>query len=212
MHIPDGFVPPSICIAGYAITGGVTWYSLQQIKKDSNPQKKIPRASLFTAAFFVASLIHIPLPPASIHLVLNGMMGAILGYYSFLAILIGLFFQTVMFQHGGLSTLGINAVIMGIPALFAYHIFHINNRSNTRKKIWTQILAFCAGAGSLILSATLFTVIIITNITSELDAQTEINAIYLSLISYVIQAIIEGAFTVMLISFLEQVKPEILRQ
>ena len=210
MHIPDGFVPPSICIAGYAITGGVTWYSLQQIKKDSNPQKKIPRASLFTAAFFVASLIHIPLPPASIHLVLNGMMGAILGYYSFLAILIGLFFQTVMFQHGGLSTLGINAVIMGIPALFAYYIFRIS--SNGRKKVWTQILAFCAGAGSLLLSAIIFTVIIITNITSDLDAQTEINAIYLSLISYVIQAIIEGVFTVMLISFLEQVKPEILRQ
>lgn len=212
MHIPDGFVPPSICIAGYAITGGMTWYSLQQIKKDSNPQKKIPRASLFTAAFFVASLIHIPLPPASIHLVLNGMMGAILGYYSFLAILIGLFFQTMMFQHGGLSTLGINAVIMGIPALFAYHIFRISNQINFRKKIWTQILAFCAGTGALLLSAILFTVIIITNITSDLDAQTEINAIYLSLISYVIQAIIEGVFTVMLISFLEQVKPEILKQ
>lgn len=212
MHIPDGFVPPSICITGYAITGGVTWYSLQQIKKDSNPQQKIPRASLFTAAFFVASLIHIPLPPASIHLVLNGLMGAILGYYAFLAILIGLFFQTIMFQHGGLSTLGINAVIMGIPALFAYHIFRLNHQNKNRKKIITQILAFCAGAGSLILSATLFTVIIITNISSDLDAQTEINAIYLSLISYVIQAIIEGVFTMMLISFLEQVKPEILRQ
>lgn len=212
MHIPDGFVSPSICITGYAITGGVTWYCLQQIKKDSNPQQKIPRASLFTAAFFVASLIHIPIPPASIHLVLNGVMGAILGYYSFLAILIGLFFQTVMFQHGGLSTLGINGVIMGIPALVAYHIFRINNQSKRRKKFLTQILAFCAGAGSLILSATLFTVIIITNITSDLDAQAEINAIYLSLISYVIQAMIEGVFTMMLISFLEQVKPEILRQ
>ena len=64
----------------------------------------------------------------------------------------------------------------------------------------------------MLLSATLFTVIIITNITSDLDSRTEINAIYLSLISYVIQAIIEGAFTVMLISFLKQVKPEILRQ
>ena len=212
MHIPDGFVPPGICIAGYALTGGVTWYSLQQIKKDSNPHQKIPRASLFTAAFFVASLIPIPLPPTSIHFVLNGMMGAILGYYSFLAILIGLFFQAMMFQHGGLSTLGINAVIMGIPALFAYHIFRLGNQNKFRKKLWTQILAFCAGMGALLLSATFFIVIIITNITPDLDAQTEINAVYLSLISYVIQAVIEGIFTVMLVSFLEQVKPEILKQ
>ena len=102
MHIPDGFVPPSICIAGYAFTGGITWYSLQQIKKDSNPQQKIPRASLFTAAFFVASLIHIPLPPASIHLVLNGIMGAILGYYSFF----GNFDWLVLSNHD-VSTWGI---------------------------------------------------------------------------------------------------------
>ena len=212
MHIPDGFVSPSICLAGYAITGGVTWYSLQQIKKDPSPHQKIPRASLFTAAFFVASLIHIPLPPASIHLVLNGMMGAILGYYSFLAIMIGLFFQTMMFQHGGLSTLGINTIIMGIPALFAYHIFRLGHQNKFRKKLWTQILSFCAGAGALLLSATLFIVIMITNITPDLDAQTEIKAIYLSLISYGIQAVIEGGFTVMLVSFLEQVKPEILKQ
>ena len=90
MHIPDGFLPPSVCITGYALTGGVTWYCLRQIQRDREIQANIPKASLLTAAFFVASLVHIPIPPTSIHLIFNGLMGAILGYYAFPAILIGL--------------------------------------------------------------------------------------------------------------------------
>ncbi|RMD66971.1 MAG: cobalamin biosynthesis protein CbiM, partial [Cyanobacteria bacterium J149] len=33
MHIPDGLLPPAVSISGYAITGGVTWFSLRQINK-----------------------------------------------------------------------------------------------------------------------------------------------------------------------------------
>ncbi len=244
MHIPDGFLPPSVAIAGYAVTGGVTWYSLCQINREKNSQEKIPKASLLTAAFFLASLIHIPVPPGSIHLVLNGLMGVVLGYYAFPAILIGLFFQAVMFQHGGLSTLGVNAAIMGIPALLAHYIFGLRNligdnsarnrkdkqgeqrkqgsggRENRgdpssigirdRQRIWTGIFAFLAGAGALGISASIFAVAIVTNISADLDPQTERTAIYAALIGYAIQALIEGTFTFMLVSFLERVKPELL--
>lgn len=100
MHIPDGLLPPAVSISGYAITGGVTWFSLKQIHKQTNYQEEIPKASLLTAAFFVASLIHIPIPPFSIHLVLNGVMGLVLGYYAFPGILIGLFFQGMFSTWG----------------------------------------------------------------------------------------------------------------
>lgn len=213
MHIPDGFVPPSISIAGYAISGGLTWYSLKEIKRDSNPQANIPKSALFTAVFFIASLIHIPAPPplTSFHLVLNGMMGTLLGYYAFLAIPIGLFFQAVMFQHGGLSTLGINAVIMGMPAIVAYYIFRCRLRIKKKRQFWTKVLAFISGASAVLLSAILFASIAISTISPELDAATERTAIYLSLGSYVIQALLEGTFTVMIVSFLEKVKPELLK-
>ncbi len=211
MHIPDGFIPPNICLAGYALTGGLTWYSLKQINRDRHIQANIPKASLLTAAFFVTSLIRIPIPPSSIHLILNGMMGAVLGYYAFLGILIGLFFQAVMFQHGGLSTLGVNGIIMGLPALVAYHIFRLRSKFSTNRQFLSNILAFTAGAGALILSATIFTVLLVTTISGDLDANVERNAIYLSLGSYLIQAVIEGVFTVTLIAFLNKVKPELLR-
>ena len=211
MHIPDGFLNPQICLTGYAITGGVTWHCLRQISRDRYAQGNIPKASLLTAAFFVASLIHIPLPPASVHFVLNGMMGAVLGYYAFPAILIGLFFQGVMFQHGGLSTLGVNGVILGVPSLAAYHLFRLRHRLRGDKQILTRILSFGAGAGALLLSAGMFVVLLVTTISPDLDANTERTAIYMSLIGYSIQAGIEGVFSLMLISFLDKVKPELLK-
>ena len=211
MHIPDGFIPPSVCITGYAVAGGLTWYSLKQIQQDPNPQANIPKASLLTAAFFVVSSIHIPLPPTSIHLVLNGLMGTLLGYYAFLAIPIGLFFQAVIFNHGGMSTLGVNTIIMAVPALAAYHLFSWRERVALPETIKTKIFAFLSGMLALMMSATIFSAIAILTITPDLDSTIEQRAIFISLISYGIQGLIEGAFTFMLISFLEQVKPELLK-
>ncbi|MEN9223377.1 MAG: energy-coupling factor ABC transporter permease, partial [Thermostichus sp. BF3_bins_97] len=41
---------------------------------EQDPRRHLPKAALLTAAFFVASSIHLPLPPASVHLVLNGLV------------------------------------------------------------------------------------------------------------------------------------------
>jgi cobalt/nickel transport system permease protein len=106
VHIPDGILPAQVCAAGYAITGVATWYSLRQINRRPEPAAEVPKASLLTAAFFVASSIYIPVPPASVHLILNGLLGVVLGYFAFPAILIGLFFQALVIGHGGLPPWG----------------------------------------------------------------------------------------------------------
>lgn len=211
MHIPDGLLSPSVSISSYALTGGITWFSLHKINRQKDHQQQIPKASLLTAVFFVASLIHIPIPPFSIHLVLNGLMGIILGYYAFPAILIGLFFQAIFFQHGGLSTLGINTIIMGIPAFFAYYLWQFRTKKfdTLRNGITNNILAFCAGGSAIFLSALIFVFITLNNLSPDLDINTEKTALFSSLIGYGIQAIIEGFLTVMIITFIEKVKPEI---
>ncbi|MCT7958287.1 cobalt transporter CbiM [Laspinema palackyanum] len=211
MHIPDGILPASLCIAGYGATGAATWYSLRQINRDRNPQAQIPKASLLTAAFFVASWIHIPVPPVSVHLVLNGLLGTVLGYYAFPAILIGLFFQAIMFGHGGLTTLGVNAILMGIPALIAYQIFQMRHWFKTQwGNITLSLFAFLAGGIGLGLAAAIFFVLIITTIPGELDVTTEKNAIYGLMLAHIPLMLIEGLFTAMLVIFLNRVKPELI--
>lgn len=224
MHIPDGILPAQVCIAGYGLTGLFTWYSLRQINRDGDPSPKIPKASLLTAAFFVASSIYIPIPPSSVHLVLNGLLGVVLGYFAFPAILIGLFFQALVVGHGGLTTLGVNASMMAIPALVAYHIFqlrHVGEKSKKNslsdrpssdrtQKIRVGLFAFLGGSIGLALAALIFTGIVITTVPADFDFDTERTAIISLLVLHLPLALLEGTFTAMLAVYLHRVKPELL--
>ncbi|MEB3887448.1 cobalt transporter CbiM [Lyngbya sp. CCY1209] len=212
MHISEGILPAQICIAGYGITGLATWYSLRQINRQNNPTEGIPKASLLTAAFFVASSLHIPIPPASVHLVLNGLLGAVLGCYAFPAILIGLIFQAIVFGHGGLTTLGVNATIMGVPALVAAALFQLRNRFADRMgdALALNVFGFLSGAIGVGLAATIFFTLVITNLPSGFDTETERTAIVGLMIAHVPLMGIEGVFTAMVVSFLSRVKPELL--
>ncbi|MEO0867343.1 MAG: cobalt transporter CbiM, partial [Cyanobacteria bacterium J06642_11] len=158
MHIPDGFVPPQLCIIGYGVSGLITWQCLRQVKQHPDPSTQLPKASLMTAAFFVASSIQIPLPPMSLHLVLSGLLGAVLGYYSFLAIVIGLFFQALFLGHGGFSTLGVNAMIIGLPALVGHGIFQLRHwlPRNLKPSLRFGLSGFLAGSVGMALAVTLF--------------------------------------------------------
>ena len=210
MHLPDGLVSMPVIASGYGVAAAATAYSIYRINKKENPREDIPKASLLTAAFFVASWIHIPVPPASVHLVLSGLMGAILGYYAFPAILIGLFFQAVMFGHGGLTTLGINACIMGLPAIISHFVFRLRNLGGSGGRVKTGIFGFTAGGLAITLSIGLFLLIAVNSISANLDVVAEQAAIYTLAITHLALIPIEGAVTAMLAMFLLKVKPQIL--
>ncbi len=211
MHIADGFLPAPVSLLGYGMTGGGLWFSLRKIKKTyDDPQEHIPKASLLTAAFFVGSLINIPVPPSSVHLLLNGMLGVLLGYYAFPAIVVGLFFQAVMFQHGGMSTLGVNAAMLGFPALLSGYLFklRLSLGEDTRRRL--GLFAFAAGALAVALSTLIFFGLIVMTIPANFDANLERSATLILVISQIPLMLIEGAFTSMLVLFLRQVKPNLI--
>ena len=211
MHIPDGILPAAVSAAGYATTAGATWYSLRKINQEENPQENVPKAALLTAAFFVASWVHIPIPPTSVHLVLNGLLGVVLGYYAFPAILIGLFFQAVMFQHGGLTSLGVNATIIGIPALLAYFVFRFRHRlGQGESRTWTAIFGFLGGTLGLGLSALLAFTLLFATVPGNLNAVAERTSITALTIAYLPLAIVEGFFTALIVVFLQRIKPELI--
>ena len=60
MHIPDGVLsPPVLVTTGVLAVGGVA-NGLRGMDYD-----RIPRVAVLAATFFVASLIHVPIGPAS---------------------------------------------------------------------------------------------------------------------------------------------------
>jgi cobalt/nickel transport system permease protein len=85
--------------------------------------EEIPRIALLTAAFYIGSSIHVKVPLTSVHLILNALVGIVLGWRSALAIFVGLLFQAVLLGHGGYLALGINTCIITPPALLAWAAF-----------------------------------------------------------------------------------------
>lgn len=211
MHIADGILPVYVTAGGYAATVVVTAYSIHRIERKPDHHENIPKAALLTAAFFVASWIHIPVPPTSVHLILNGLLGALLGYFAFPAILIGLFFQAVMFQHGGLTTLGVNAMIMGFPAIIGHYVFRLRVLGGNENRKATAIFGFLCAAVTIGLSVALFMLILLTNIPADLDADAERHAIYTVAIAHLPLMAIEGVITAALAVFLQRVQPRMLK-
>lgn len=82
--------------------------------------REVSRLGVMAAAFFVGSQIHLPVGGVgSAHLLLNGVAGVVLGRRVGVALAVGLTLQTLLFAHGGLTTLGVNITAYTLPALAA---------------------------------------------------------------------------------------------
>src|SRR6478752_187381 len=118
VHISDNVLAPPFWLAGFAVAAVLLGVAMWRVRED-----EIPRIGLLTAAFFVASSIHVKVPPSSVHLLLNALVGVVLGRRAPLAIAVGLFLQAALLGHGGYSTLGVNTTIIAVPALMADRLF-----------------------------------------------------------------------------------------
>src|SRR5947209_15408462 len=107
VHISDGVLTWPWLGGGFAVAVVLAVLGAWRIRDE-----EIAKVAVLTAALFVASSIHVPVGPTSVHLLLNGLVGIVLGWRAALAILIGIFLQAAIMQHGGYSTIGINDCIM----------------------------------------------------------------------------------------------------
>lgn len=114
VHIADGVLTAPWQAGGFVVLAAGIALALLKID-----EREIPRVGVLTAAFFVASQFHIPFGVISVHLLLNGLVGVILGYRAPLAIAVGLTLQTLLFAHGGWGSLGVNFAVLAVPAVLA---------------------------------------------------------------------------------------------
>src|ERR1043166_9544204 len=123
VHISHNVLAPSWEWGGFAIAAVLLTLAAWRLHQD-----EIPRIALLTAAFFVASSMHVPLPGTSVHLILNGLVGVMLGWRAALALFVGLTLQAILIGHGGYFALGVNTCIMTVPALLAWGMFRLLHR------------------------------------------------------------------------------------
>jgi len=190
VHISDGVLAPEIWITGYVITAIILFFTLRKIKAED-----IPKISIVTSAFFIASLIHVPIGPTSAHLILNGLMGILLGVYAYPAVFIGLLLQGLLFQHGGITTLGINTIDMGVPALIAYYIFRIKKNPIT---------------AGIACGLAVFLAVLLTSIVLILSGTEYYETAILLFIAHIPIAVVEAIVSAFVVATLLKVKKEVI--
>jgi cobalt/nickel transport system permease protein len=196
MHISEGVLSPAVLGAGAVLAAIGTAVGLRRLDYD-----RLMTVAILSAAFFVGSLIHVPVGPSSAHLILNGLLGAVLGWAAFPAILTALALQAVLFQYGGLTVLGVNTFNMAAPAvLFWYLLRPLMLRPGAARSVG----AFCCGALG-VAGAGLLTALslIFTNDGFLRSAQ-------ILFLAHIPVMVVEGIVTALVVSFLAKVRPEIL--
>ncbi|MBT4525839.1 MAG: cobalt transporter CbiM [Deltaproteobacteria bacterium] len=197
MHISEGILSAPVLIGGTLITLVGAGIGFKKIDAD-----QLPKAGVLSASFFVASLIHVPVGAASIHLTLNGLIGILLGWGAIPVILVALLLQAVLFQFGGITTLGVNTIIMAFPAVILYLILKHSLITQNRRK--QSVIAFIFG----FMAALLSTLLMILSLYFTSDAFNEISSILLAINIPIL--FIEGIITAFCITFISEVKPDLL--
>lgn len=201
VHISDGILLPAWLVGGFVAAVGLVWFGAWRIRDE-----EIPQVALMTAAFFVVSLIHVPAPATSVHLICNGLLGVMLGRRACLAIPLGLFLQAIIVHHGGISALGVNSCVMVLPALLAWAAFGALQPLSWTRQPWCLFpLGMLIGAGTVFVTAALNALVLLWG--GQEDWRTLAVFVFLS---HLPVAVIEGIVLGFTMSFLVRVKPALL--
>ena len=198
MHISEGILSGPVLLGGAILSAVGIGLGLKQINTTD-----LPKVAILSSGFFVASLIHIPVGPTSAHLLLNGLIGLILGFKAFPAIFVALLFQALLFQFGGLTTLGVNTFNMATPAVLSYYLFRnlLKRKSNT-----SVFLGGTLGGGLSVLGGVLLTCFAL------LETEKKFWAVAMTFLTmHLPLAILEALITGFILTYLKKVKPEVLK-
>lgn len=198
MHISEGMLPTELLIGGIAASLLIVALCARNLDTD-----EIPKLSVISSVFFVADLIHVPFGPTSVHLMLTGLAGIILGPRAYLAVFLGVVMQAFLLGHGGIFVIGINSLMLGGGALTAYAIWSLRQYTPAlpHKEF---IFGALAGAASIFTSGIIMA-------SALLFARQEFFAnaamvLFAHLIIMALEAVVVGSCA----NFLFKVKPELL--
>lgn len=197
-HIPDGVLSAPVLIAGGAASLVLLVVAVKRLDEE-----RIPQTAVLAAVFFVSSLVHIPVGPTSVHPLLGGLMGLVLGWATVPAVLVALILQAVFFGFGGVTVLGVNVFNIAVPALLVALALGPALRRTERPRVAVAIGAAAGGLG-VALTAVLVCAAL------ALSGDEYVPALGIILASYGPLAIVEFVVTGAAVGLLKKLKPELL--
>jgi len=130
MHIPDGFLGPKTWMGLTVVSGVFLIAALKRFKKDELEQR-VPLIGVTAAFIFAAQMLNFPVAGGTSGHFMGGVLACMLlgPWTGFIAMSLVLIIQALIFQDGGLTTLGANIFNMGligsVGGFYVYFIFRL---------------------------------------------------------------------------------------
>jgi len=135
MHISEGVLSAGVIATSSIILAPLIINSIRKLHSDD-----VSKVALLSALFFVISTIHLPIGVTSVHFMMLGVIGIMLGWHSFTALLIALLLQAMLIGFGGISSLSANTLNTGIGALTGFYLFKL-----LKDRLPTAVVSFLVG-------------------------------------------------------------------
>jgi cobalt/nickel transport system permease protein len=155
MHIPDGYLGPPTCIAGFAVMVPV-WAIASRRVKATLQARQVPLLAIASAFCFVIMLFNVPIPGGSTGHAVGAVLAAILlgPWAACIAVSVALVIQALLFGDGGLTALGANCFNMAFVLPFTgYAVYRLIGLGSGIASLRRVIAAGIAGYAGLVIAS-----------------------------------------------------------
>jgi cobalt/nickel transport system permease protein len=179
-----------------AITVAGTWTGLKKLEYE-----RLMTTAVISSVFFVDSLVHMSVGPSSVHMLMNGLVGVVLGWAAFPCILVAMFLQSILFQFGGITVLGVNTLTVAGPAVAAHYALRGRLTAGSKQ---AAVAGFLGGAGSVLGTALLVAVVLTSTDEGFMDTAK------LVVLTHSPLMVMEGLVTMFAVGYLAKARPKLL--
>lgn len=127
MHIPDGYLGPATCAAGFAVMAPIWAVSSHRVKKTLEA-RQVPLLAIGAAFSFVIMMFNVPIPGGTTGHAVGAVLVAILlgPWAATLAVSVSLVIQALLFGDGGITAIGANCFNMAFVLPFVgYGVYRL---------------------------------------------------------------------------------------
>jgi cobalt/nickel transport system permease protein len=140
MHIPDGYLGPATCIAGYVVMAPVWAIASNKVKKTLKVQQ-VPLLAIGAAFSFVIMMFNVPIPGGTTGHAVGAVLVAILlgPWAATIAVSVALVIQALLFGDGGITAVGANCFNMAFVFPFVgygvYRLISSGSAVNSTRRV-----------------------------------------------------------------------------
>lgn len=127
MHIPDGYLGPATCAAGFAVMAPIWAIASNRVKKTLET-RQVPLLAIGAAFSFVIMMFNVPIPGGTTGHAVGAVLVAILlgPWAATLAVSVSLVIQALLFGDGGITAIGANCLNMAFVLPFVgYGVYRL---------------------------------------------------------------------------------------